>query len=560
MTKIQRIEKSGYLPLCLQQKRVPLRRRTDRNQIAKNLFLFVACVTWLTYAKYFAPPGKNYFQFKYWRLSHHGSSEIHILKKEFPLHVGDDRHVIDHPGFLLSNQGNLKELFGDKEVPRQLMAPPFWTPSVYGPNGPREFLGNHGKYLISPQEAHQIGSYYDGRETIFAAIASYRDPRCLSTVEDLYSRAQHPERIRTVIIDQRKADDATCERSAQDCEEEPHQPYCFYRHLIDKIEYDAELMVGPTFARHLTHRMYRGEHFALQIDSHVRFVVNWDEDIIDQWKRGGNEMGVLSTYLNDYTDHNIDPYTHENLNPKLSMMCKSSFDWGGEKKHLSYDIQPTAKPLIENIPTLQPFWAAGFSFARGHFVITVPYDHYLPMVFQGEEISMTVRAWTYGYDFYAPMKNVAFHMYASKEQPKGKQNQNKEKIFTENEVLYPGAKLAAYKRLNGIIGISPSASGDYYKRQEEEYGLGQVRTRERFYHLFGIHSDGSGVESDLCDFVRRRMQTQFGPSLRSDRMGIDYSRIRFEYKAPKRVETKLDPVELQRLRATFRQQTEGKLS
>jgi Glycosyltransferase (GlcNAc) len=34
------------------------------------------------------------------------------------------------------------------------------------------------------------------------------------------------------------------------------------------------------------------------------------------------------------------------------------------------------------MPQLQPFWAAGFSFSRGHFKIRVPYDAYQPMVFQ----------------------------------------------------------------------------------------------------------------------------------------------------------------------------------
>ena len=42
------------------------------------------------------------------------------------------------------------------------------------------------------------------------------------------------------------------------------------------------------------------------------------------------------------------------------------------------------------------------SFSRGHFVTRVPYDCCLPMLFQGEEISIGIRAWTFGYDLYAP--------------------------------------------------------------------------------------------------------------------------------------------------------------
>jgi [Skp1-protein]-hydroxyproline N-acetylglucosaminyltransferase len=559
MTQIQRVEPSLYIPYGFQRNKIHLRRRY-RKPKSKTFYPLVAFTLWLFYASYFAPPGKNYFQRSFWRLSHRGNSEIELLKKGFPVHVGDDRESIDHAGFLLSKQDTLEAVFAGREIPRKLEVPSFWNSSAYGSNGPREFLGSHGKYLITPEEARQIGSYHDGKETIFVAVAAYRDPRCLSTVEDLYSRARYPERIRTAIIDQRKKDDSICKRSTRDCEQEPDHPYCLYQHLIDYIEYSSELMVGPTFARHLTHRMYRGEYFAVQVDSHVRFVVNWDEDIIDQWRRTANEMGVISTYLNDYTEHNIDPYTHENLNPKLSMMCKSSFDWGGEKKHLKYDVQPTAKPLIENSPMMQPFWAAGFSFARGHFIVQVPYDHYLPMVFQGEEVSMTVRAWTYGYDFYAPMRNMAFHMYTNKGKVNEDETPKKENVFTENEVMYPEAKLAAYKRLNGIIGMGRSSTGDYYSLQEEEYGLGQVRSREAFYRIFGIHADGSRIEYGLCEFVRKRMQAEFGPNLRFDSMGIDYSRIRFEYKAPEIVDTIIDPVELQRLRATFKKKTNQGIS
>jgi hypothetical protein len=53
---------------------------------------------------------------------------------------------------------------------------------------------------------------------------------------------------------------------------------------------------------------------------------------------------------------------------------------------VKYGVQPTYKPRIKDTPLLNPFWAAGFSFARGHFVVQVPYDQYLPMVFQGEEV------------------------------------------------------------------------------------------------------------------------------------------------------------------------------
>ena len=48
-------------------------------------------------------------------------------------------------------------------------------------------------------------------------------------------------------------------------------------------------------------------------------------------------------------------------------------------RHLS---QPEGVVAIKDMPQLEPFWAAGFSFSRGHFKVRVPYDAYQPMVFQ----------------------------------------------------------------------------------------------------------------------------------------------------------------------------------
>ena len=62
-------------------------------------------------------------------------------------------------------------------------------------------------------------------------------------------------------------------------------------------------------------------------------------------------------------------------------------------------------------PKRVAFFAAGFSFARGHRVARVPYDAHTPYIFDGEEISMGVRAWTWGYDLYQPDRNVISHLY-----------------------------------------------------------------------------------------------------------------------------------------------------
>jgi [Skp1-protein]-hydroxyproline N-acetylglucosaminyltransferase len=64
--------------------------------------------------------------------------------------------------------------------------------------------------------------------------------------------------------------------------------------------------------------------------------------------------------------------------------CLYSSDYEGvmPARYLRHGAQPEEEPAIADMPQLEPYWAAGFSFSRGHFKLRVPYDAYQPMVFQ----------------------------------------------------------------------------------------------------------------------------------------------------------------------------------
>ena len=208
----------------------------------------------------------------------------------------------------------------DKEADEQKYAmkvPKFWNPSILKQDV-RQFLGNNGQRLISADEASRIGSYtpsltdYDVEqgdaelkvdhedttgnisnvlytisndlppeelemlETIYVTIASYRDPRCPHTVEMLFKQAKYPERIRVGIVDQIDLEeDVSCAKPEVSCEEDKDQTLCRYSHQIDVFQMDAQLAVGPVFARHIGDRMYRGEYYVMQCDAHMEFVKHW---------------------------------------------------------------------------------------------------------------------------------------------------------------------------------------------------------------------------------------------------------------------------------------------
>eukprot|EP00581_Thalassiosira_minuscula_P018932 CAMPEP_0183721076 /NCGR_PEP_ID=MMETSP0737-20130205/13494_1 /TAXON_ID=385413 /ORGANISM="Thalassiosira miniscula, Strain CCMP1093" /LENGTH=689 /DNA_ID=CAMNT_0025951045 /DNA_START=18 /DNA_END=2087 /DNA_ORIENTATION=- len=401
-----------------------------------------------------------------------------------------------------------------------------------GGDGVRRYLGNYGARLMTPVEAKSIGSRIPSQnasksgemlETIFVAIASYRDYQCSRTVESAFSRATHPERLRVAVVDQiRLSTDVSCSvPPLGPCSKFPHQVSCKYKSQIDYLTVDAELSVGPVFARHLGHRMYRGEYFAMQSDAHVEFVTGWDDEIIEEWKMAKNEMAILSTYLSGTDDH-IDLKTGQRTSLSRPIMCKSDFEGSGGMKHLRHGQQPEGVPYIHE-PVFDPFWAAGFSFGRGHFVVNVPYDQHLPWIFQGEEISITLRGFSYGYDFYSPEKSVCYHFYGRKDVP----------LFWENSGHFRETGTYGMNRLNAIIHMTGhnvnNKAHAYIKTDELKYGLGNVRDTQKFFETFGIHVKSQTVENHLCRFVGRPMQKEFMPFLRKNEMGLDYDRITYRF-------------------------------
>ncbi len=55
------------------------------------------------------------------------------------------------------------------------------------------------------------------------------------------------------------------------------------------------------------------------------------------------------------------------------------------------------------------FLSAHLLFSLGDFVREVPYDP--DLYFVGEEINLTIRAYTYGYDFFHPPEIIVWHEY-----------------------------------------------------------------------------------------------------------------------------------------------------
>jgi len=505
-----------------------------------------------------------------------GISQRQFMHEPFPqsIHSSDEWEVIMHPAMQMLPPKKQKE--GDI-LYKHVKVPKFWNPPFFKPDV-RSFLGNYGERLVTPDEASIIGSHtkmvggarlkadkmssqeytdengdekertfeakarkreiVDELETIFITIASYRDYRCPHTVESVFARATYPERIRVGIVDQLDlTTDTNCGKPKKLCNLDPSQILCKYSNLIDVFEMNATLSVGPIFARHIGYRMYRGEYYTMQTDAHMEFINGWDVDLISHWKSAKNEMAVLTTYVSSVEDH-YDPKTGESNTLKRPLMCASDFAEDYYETNLDvlqHGQEPEGEPDDLVMPTLEPFWAAGFSFGRGHFGVQVPYDQYLPMIFQGEEITVGIRGFTYGYDFYAPQTGVIFHYYNN-----SNKNKNSKKVakFWENSNLYDGVAAESKARLAGIIQMLTNETRSWNSVDAKKYGIGGARTTQKFYDTFGIHIKEKKIEKHLCGFVGKKMQAQLIPHLRTNGMGINYDSVTYKFKNPRKDQSK----------------------
>lgn len=203
---------------------------------------------------------------------------------------------------------------------------------------------------------------------------------------------------------------------------------------------DAKNAKGPTFGRFMAMLLYRGEDFILVIDSHNRFVPHWDVMATFWFRQYNDPRAVLSHYPEAYV---ADP-SFQLERKSTSYLCNASFyrNTGYVKLDaiIIHQIGNVAKQNAFNAPYSrtsinsrgsdstaflngnfrlpQPWVAGGLLFTSSLMLREVPFDPHLPYLFQGEEILFGIRLWTHGYNLYSPPRNLAYHFYLRRDEPK----------------------------------------------------------------------------------------------------------------------------------------------
>eukprot|EP01060_Flectonema_neradi_P008021 TRINITY_DN15725_c0_g1_i2.p1 TRINITY_DN15725_c0_g1~~TRINITY_DN15725_c0_g1_i2.p1 ORF type:complete len:390 (+),score=40.31 TRINITY_DN15725_c0_g1_i2:126-1295(+) len=255
-------------------------------------------------------------------------------------------------------------------------------------------------------------------ETIFVALASYGDRECAPTISRAYQRAAYPDRVFFGVFQQHNCSNGDdtycldCTAALHDSLNCPGDVLCtrLWQVRISRLPMSSTL--GVTYGRYMAEKHFRGETYVMNIDSHSHFSRGWDSVLVDMHHRIGDPMAIITTYPVHYDENNLghdksDSYVFPKGNYDMCI-CRTEQVKVVDTRSFKHTVGRMSRPKK---PIRTAFLAAGFNFAPASRLVKVPYDPKTPFLFDGEEMSFGIRAWTHGYDLYHPDKPVCAHLY-----------------------------------------------------------------------------------------------------------------------------------------------------
>jgi hypothetical protein len=311
--------------------------------------------------------------------------------------------------------------------------------------------------------------------TIFISIASYRDDECKDTIYDMYEKASRPERVFTGVIQQNKESKEDCFDSCSKCKARKASGH------IRVKNFPHTEAKGPTFARFEATKLWDGEEYFLQIDSHTKFQPGWDETVLNELEATNDPKAVLGGY--PPTEEQMKQFAKNGFNKTITM-CHGVMNKDGipELRARIIDVPKGGKPIK------MMYSGAGMLAMPYQALLDVPYDPYLSFLFFGEEILHSARLWTSGYNFYAPRKAFVVHHYGRGDKPK----------FWSDLSGFKGCQQKAVKRTKYLMGRLPLSSVDTdFRAETERFGMGKVRSLDQYYAEAGIDWEKNKFH-DIC--------------------------------------------------------------
>lgn len=312
---------------------------------------------------------------------------------------------------------------------------------------------------------------------IFIQIAAYRDPQLVPTIQDCIANAKYPENLHFCIAWQHGPNEKIDEIATL-----PNVT------IIDIPYMESK---GACWARNQIQQRYTSEEYTMQLDSHHRFVKDWDELIIGMYKQL-QEMGHAKPLLTGYIP-SFDP--ENDPSARIQTPWKMDFDRFIPEGAIFFLPASIDDWKDRTSPLPSRFYSAHFCFTGGEFCKEVPHDP--EYYFHGEEISIAVRAFTHGYDLFHPHKVIAWHEYTRKGRTKHWDDHVGSNVNLVKDKKDWGARNSECHARNRKLFSMDGESIDSI--EWGPYGFGNVRTLRDYEKYAGICFKKRGIQQETVD-------------------------------------------------------------
>ena len=345
--------------------------------------------------------------------------------------------------------------------------------------------------------------------SVFISIAAYRDHMLANTLTELFTHASKPELVIAGVVQQNcevncrtgvqvvsqpgepvrtKVSDAPADKDgvAEFCASELGAPHC-KAGRVRVLRVNESESIGPAFARYLASKLWLGEQFYVQIDAHMWARDAWDDELrAELMATPSYPRSVMSAYPppEQGSWQNAGSY---------GKLCSATFSTSPVEAHilrLSGGGGGRSMAAPEPEPPRSICVGAGFFAAHASFLQVAPFDPFLPFVFMGEEIMLTTRFYTNGFDVYSPRKNLFAHQYRPGRMGLPKFWETQDRTFGSGG-SNTRFMLMIVDRVKALVGYtSPVKNPAVLKHVQDadgpNYGLGTVRSLPEFLAFAGL--------------------------------------------------------------------------
>lgn len=306
-------------------------------------------------------------------------------------------------------------------------------------------------------------------KTILVHLPAYREPELVPTIKDCLANAKYPKRVHFGICRQFHPDDKF------DNVDEFRD-----RKGFKVMDVPYEEAKGLPWARaRINEDLLEDEDYILQLDSHHRFEKDWDKTLIDMHKglkKSGVKKPLIGGYLPEYKPNN---------DPAGRATCPWQAQFACFYPHGTIFIRPGALPYWEELEAPPParFLSGHFCFGESQWARDVLHDP--DIFFSGEEINLSVRSYTHGYDIFHSHKLVIWHATMREERDGILVWDDKSKRGED----WWSKQIKARAKIRQLL--YGEDNGFYIK---SKYGLGTERSVSDYEKFAGINFAGKQVQ------------------------------------------------------------------